>query len=429
LSWNKLIAGCVLGVVGGLFGVLAPAAQAYPAPPGVKAAAAVVIDADSGQVLYERNAHHRRAPASTTKIMTSLLAVESGRLEEYVTISKHAASIGESTIYLKEGERLKLRDLVYGVLLSSGNDASTAVAEFLGGSEANFVDLMNRRALALGLRDTHFNNPHGLPSEGHFSSAHDLAMMLREASQHADWNEIAQSKFKRIPGFGKPDGRILRNHNKLLWNYAWATGGKTGYTVAAGRCFVGSARRGGRHVIQSTLASKDLWADSQALLSYGLERFENVAVARKGEIVGTVPIQAGHSRMVEVIAPRDVTVSLPVGQADRVALQQVWQLPDELVAPVNQNQPVGQLIVRQGERVLQTVPLVAAATVPVASTPWDALTSWVFPGMITASLLSLVRLKGWRRRRRARRVAPPLVQRSQGPKRNPVKRKRFPHAS
>ncbi|MEB3220935.1 MAG: D-alanyl-D-alanine carboxypeptidase family protein [Candidatus Sericytochromatia bacterium] len=428
MAWNKLIAGCVLGVLGALWGAAAPAAVAYPAPPGIKAAAAIVIDADSGQVLFERNAHQRRAPASTTKIMTSLLAVESGRLDEYVTISKRAASIGESTIYLKEGERLKLRELVYGVLLSSGNDASTAVAEFLGGTEADFVDLMNRRALALGLRDTHFNNPHGLPSEGHFSSAHDLAMMLREASQYHEWNDIAQTKVKRIPGFGKPDGRVLRNHNKLLWNYAFATGGKTGYTVAAGRCFVGSARRGGRHVIQSTMASKDLWADSQGLLSYGLERFENVAVARKGEIVGTVPIQAGHTRMVEVIAPRDVTVSLPLGQADRVALQQVWQLPDELVAPVNQNQPVGQLIVRQGERVLQTVPLVAAATVPVAATPWGTLTSWVFPGMVTASLLSLVRLKAWRRRR-TRRVPPPFVPQGSAQKRNPVKRRRFPYAS
>jgi D-alanyl-D-alanine carboxypeptidase len=149
---------------------------------------------------------------------------------------------------------------------------------------------------------------------------------------------------------------------------------------------------------------------------------------RKGEIVGTVPIQAGHSRMVEVIAPRDVTVSLPLGQADRVALQQVWQLPDELVAPVNQNQPVGQLIVRQGERVLQTVPLVAAATVPVAATPWDTLSSWVFPGMVTASLLSLVRLKAWRRRR-TRRVPPPFVPQGSAAKRNPVKRRRFPHAS
>lgn len=412
MSWTKVIATCAAGLFGVIAAQPALAAAAYPAAPAIKALAAVAIDAESGQVLFEKNAHARRAPASTTKIMTSLLCVESGRLDEYVTISKRAASIGESTIYLKEGERLKLRDLTYGVLLSSGNDASTAVAEFLGGSEARFVEMMNKKAKDLGLKNTHFNNPHGLPTENHYSSAYDLAMLLRTASKLPDWNTIAESKFKKIPLQGKVDGRTLKNHNKLLWNYPYAIGGKTGFTLAAGRCFVGAARRDGRQVIQASLASADLWADSQHLLAYGLEQFENVVVAKKGEIVGTVPIQAGGARMVEVIAPRDVTVCLPRGSADKNSLQQVWQLPDELIAPVSENQPVGQLIVRQGERVLQTVPLVAATSVPVASSPWETLTSWFFPGMLAASVLSLVRLQDVQRRRkvkrRVRRMPQPL---------------------
>ncbi|MEB3197004.1 MAG: D-alanyl-D-alanine carboxypeptidase family protein [Candidatus Sericytochromatia bacterium] len=428
MSWIKVITGCALGLVSSAWTISAGAAFAYPAAPGIKAAAAVVIDADSAQVLFERNAHARRAPASTTKIMTSLLAVESGRLDEYVTISKRAASIGESTIYLKEGERLTLRQLTYGVLLSSGNDASTAVAEFLGGgSEARFIEMMNARADAIGMRDTHFSNPHGLPTDNHYSSAYDLAMLLREAAMQPEWNQIAETKWKRIPGFGKVDGRTLKNHNKLLWNYPYATGGKTGFTNAAGRCFVGSAKRGSRRVIQASLASSDLWRDTQSLLQYGLDNFENVAVAKEGEIVGTVPIQAGSSRMVEVIAPRDVTVSLPKGHFDRTALQQVWQLPDELVAPVNQRQPVGQLIVRQGERVLQTVPLVAASAVPIAASPWELLSSWFFPGMVTASLLSLMRLKGLRRRRL--NASLDKLPKAAGNKRNPLARESFPRAS
>lgn len=403
MNWTKVIAGCALGLLGSFVAGLDRAALAYPAPPGIKAAAAVVLDGDSGQVLFERNAHVRRAPASTTKIMTSLLAVESGRLDEYVTISKRAASIGESTIYLKEGERLTLRHLTYGVLLSSGNDASTAVAEFLGGgSEARFIEMMNARAESLGMKDTHFSNPHGLPGDNHYSSAYDLSVLLREATRNSAWNQIAETKWKRIPGFGKADGRTLRNHNKTLWNYPYATGGKTGFTNAAGRCFVGSAKRGDRRVIQTVLASADLWSETHALLSYGLNQFENVALAKEGEIVGTVPIHAGNSRVVEVIAPHDVSVSVPKGQADRIALQQVWQLPDALVAPVNVRQPVGKLIVRQGDRVLQNVPLVAAASVAVAVTPWETLSAWFFPGMLTASLLSLWRFKGLRRRRFAK---------------------------
>jgi D-alanyl-D-alanine carboxypeptidase (penicillin-binding protein 5/6) len=400
LNWTRVITTCALGLFGSFAALPTRAADAYPAPPTIKAAAAVVLDGDSGQILFERNAHARRAPASTTKVMTSLLAVESGLLDEYVTVSKRAASIGESTIYLKEGERLTLRQLTYGVLLSSGNDASTAVAEFLGGgSEARFIEMMNARAESLGMKDTHFNNPHGLPGDNHYSSAYDLSLLLKEATRHDTWNQIAETKWKKIPGFGKPEGRTLRNHNKTLWNYPHATGGKTGYTNAAGRCFVGSAKRGKRRVIQTVMASSDLWNETHALLSYGLDNFENVALAREGEIVGTVPIHAGSSRVVEVIAPRDVTVSVPKGQTERIALQQVWQLPDALVAPVNVRQPVGQLIVRQGDRVLQNVPLVAAASVTVAVTPWETLTSWFFPGMLTASLLSLWRFKGLRRRR------------------------------
>lgn len=412
MSWCKVLAATSIGLMSCLAPVAAPApalaaAQTVkmPATPSLTAATACVVDVASGQVLLDRNAHVRRANASTTKILTSLIAVESGRLDEVVTISKRASSIGEATIYLKEGERLTLRELLYGVLLSSGNDASTAVAEFLGGgSEEKFVEMMNERVKQLGLKDTHFSNPHGLPSDNHYSSAYDLAMLLREAMKYPDWCQIAEAKFKQIPMMGKPNGRTLKSHNKLLWSYPYATGGKTGYTFAAGRCFVGSARKGSRAVVQAVMAAPELWEDSQKLLAYGLENFETVMVARKGEVVGTVPIQAGSNRVVEVIAPRDVSVCLPKGAVDRANLQQVWQLPDELTAPVEENQPVGKLIVRQGESVLTTVPLVAAASVPVAAGAWDHISSWFFPGMLAASVLSLFRLQEVRKKKRVRRV-------------------------
>ncbi|MFP5502262.1 MAG: D-alanyl-D-alanine carboxypeptidase family protein, partial [Candidatus Sericytochromatia bacterium] len=390
MSWSKVLAATTIG----LMSCLAPvsAALAAPAPaavttkappaPALSAAAAVVLDVQSGQLLFGRNTHTRRAPASTTKIMTGLLAVESGRLDEVVTISKRAASIGEATIYLKEGEQLTLRELTYGVLLSSGNDASTAVAEFVAGSEAKFVEMMNERAKELGLTNTHFNNPHGLPAEDHYSTAYDLAQLLRVAIQNPEWQAIAATKWKKVPLQGKADGRTLKNHNKLLWSYPYASSGKTGYTFAAGRCFVGSAKKGNRQVVQTVLGAPDLWADAQKMLAYGLDNFENLLVARRGEVVGTVPIQAGSNRVVEVIAPRDVSVCLPRGTVDSANLQQVWQLPDELVAPVEENQTVGKLIVRQGDKVLTSVPLVAATAVPIASGAWEHISSWFFPGML-----------------------------------------------
>lgn len=372
----------------------AAAAPAAPAVPKLTATTAAVIDADSGQLLYGLNAHVRRPMASTTKLMTSLLAVESGHLDDVVTISKRASAVGEASIALKAGEKLTLRELTYGVLLSSGNDASTAVAETLGeGSEARFVDQMNARAVELGLKDTHFSNPHGLPSANHYSSAYDLTVLLQEAGRLPEWSAIAGAKGQKIPLEGKPDGRVLTNHNRLLWSYPYAGPGKTGYTFAAGRCFVGSAAKNGRRVIEAVMAAPDMWGDSQKLMEYGLNNFENVVMAKRGEVLGTVPVAGGNGRTVEVIAPRDVAVTLPKSIAKEAELQQLWQLPSELAPPIGENQPIGQLQIRHGERTLASVPLVAAAGVSVAQGTWDTFSAWVFPGMIAASVLSMLRLR------------------------------------
>lgn len=405
-----------IGLTAALFalGASALGAHAAPAMPKLSATTAALIDADSGQLLYGLNAHVRRPMASTTKVMTSLMAVESGRLDEVVTVSKRASAIGEASIALKPGEKLTLRELVYGVLLSSGNDASTAVAEYLGdGSEARFVDQMNARASELGLKNTHFANPHGLPGANHYSSAYDLTVMLQEASRLPEWTAMAGAKWQKIPLEGQPDGRVLTNHNKLLWNYPFAGPGKTGYTFAAGRCFVGSGAKNGRRVIEAVMAAPDMWGDSQKLLEYGLNHYENVVMARRGEVLGTVPVAGGNGRTVEVVAPRDVAVTLPKAIAKHAELQQVWQLPSELAPPIDENQPIGQLQIRHGDRTLANVPLVAASQVTVAQASWETFSAWVFPGMIAASVLSVLRLRkpGPRRRRRPRpaagRPAPP----------------------
>ncbi|HEY9720482.1 MAG TPA: D-alanyl-D-alanine carboxypeptidase family protein [Oscillatoriaceae cyanobacterium] len=405
MPWSKLLAATAVALLSCLAPVAAAQAEAYPAPPPLKATTACVIDADSGQMLWGWNEHARRPMASTTKIMTTLLACESGKLDDVVTISKRAASVGEASIYLQAGEKLTLRQLVYGALLASGNDAAWAIAEYVGGGDVNkFIGMMNQRAQELGLKDTHYNSPNGLPTPDHYSSSYDLCALLRVASQDPDWEQIATTKFKKLPYCGKPDGRVLRNHNRLLWTYPYAGGGKTGYTDKAGPCFTGTANKGDRHVVEAVMDDLQMWADSQKLLAYGLNNFDKVVVARKGEVVGTVPIQSGYNRVVEVVAPQDVSVTLPRGTAEKASLQQVWQLPDQMSAPINQNQQVGQLVVRDGNQVLTKVPLVAAEAVPVAASPWAHISSWFFPGMLAASLLSLLRLQNVRRRRKRRRL-------------------------
>lgn len=402
-----------------LVAVAARPAQAapYPTAPELKAKAACVIDGESGQVLLDMAAHERRPMASTTKIMTSLMAVESGKLDEYVPISRNAAMVGEASIALKPGERLTLRQLTYGVLLSSGNDASTAVAEYLGGGTvAGFVAKMNERAAAMGLRDTHFANPHGLPGGNHYSSAYDLAVMLREAAHIPAWRAIAESRWRTIPHHTKPEGRLLRNHNKTLWEFPGAGPGKTGFTNAAGRCFVGSARQNGREVFECVLASGDLWGDTHKLLNFGLANFETVTLAKAGEVVGTVPVRAGYNRAVEVVAPGDVRVCVPKGTATSAQLQQDVQLPEEVPAPVEDRQAVGQLVVRQDARVLMAMPLVAAQAVPLATGAWVNLGAWVFPGSLAFAAFGLVRWRELRRRARLRRRA----QRMPGRKHSPL---------
>ncbi|MGB9826330.1 MAG: D-alanyl-D-alanine carboxypeptidase family protein, partial [Desulfofundulus sp.] len=209
-------------------------------PPRVTADAAVLMDATTGQVLYAKNAHQPRPPASTTKILTALLAIEGGKLDQVVTVSPGAAAVGESSMHLFPGQHLTLEQLLYGALLRSGNDACVAIAEHIAGSEANFVLLMNQKARQLGARDSHFCNPHGLPARGHLSSAYDLALLTRYALKNPTFKSLVSTRYH---GFSTPPwGEYhLHNTNRLLWSYQGADGVKTGTTSEAGMCLVASA--------------------------------------------------------------------------------------------------------------------------------------------------------------------------------------------
>ena len=228
--------------------------------PGVSASCAILVDAESGRVLMEKNAHEERAIASITKLMTALVAVEStSDLDRAVTIQKEWTLAEGSSMYLREGEELTLRELLYGLLLVSGNDAALAIAGFCAGDVDTFVEWMNLRAKELGMEHTHFVNPNGLPAEGHYSTAADMAKLAIVVMEQPDLAEIVGTKSVTMAG------RTMTNHNKLLWRYEGCVGMKTGYTDAAGRTLVSCAERDGQRLIAVTLNAPNDWADHAAM--------------------------------------------------------------------------------------------------------------------------------------------------------------------
>jgi serine-type D-Ala-D-Ala carboxypeptidase (penicillin-binding protein 5/6) len=247
---------------------LPTSASADPSPSAI---AALIMDAHSGEVLYEKNPHLPLPMASTTKIMTGLLGVERLRPHEVVQVSAYAASMAPSKIYLRPGELIHVDDLLQAILLKSANDASAALAEKISGSEAAFARLMTQRARELGAQNTHFENASGLPADDHYSTAYDLAILLRYAMQRPDFAEIMQMKIASIESLL---GRswTLRNHNRLLWTFSGAQGGKTGWTRASKHCYVGMVEGDDRTLIVSVLASSRLWNDVHELLQYGFSQ-------------------------------------------------------------------------------------------------------------------------------------------------------------
>jgi D-alanyl-D-alanine carboxypeptidase (penicillin-binding protein 5/6) len=238
------------------------------ADPNPSAEAALVMDAPTGEVLFEKNAHVPLPMASTTKVMTALLGVERLRPHEVIQVSAYAASMDASKLYLRPGELMRADDLLQAILLKSANDASAALAEKISGSEMAFARLMTRRARELGALNTHFENASGLPSDDHYSTAYDLAVILRYAMQRPDFAEIMQMKTANVESM---TGRTwtVRNHNRLLWTFPGALGGKTGWTRASRHCYVGMVEQNGKTLIVSVLASSRMWGDINELLLYG----------------------------------------------------------------------------------------------------------------------------------------------------------------
>jgi D-alanyl-D-alanine carboxypeptidase len=246
----------------------------------------VLVDAGSGQIFFERDSDLPLPPASTTKILTALVVLESGRpLSETLTVSKNATYVPSSKLFLRPGQMMTIRDLLYALLLSSANDASLVLAEGIGGTVERFAEMMTLKARDLGATNSRFTNPHGLTAPGHYSTARDMALIFNYALKNSTFREIVQTKSSVVASITAA-GRaarvrkiVVQNHNRLLWNFDGALGGKTGYTLAAQRCFVGSAARNGAMLTVSLLGSRNLWGDTRKLLEYGLQNYETLKLA------------------------------------------------------------------------------------------------------------------------------------------------------
>ncbi|WP_396265987.1 D-alanyl-D-alanine carboxypeptidase family protein [Halobacillus salinarum] len=239
------------------------------------------MDAKSGRVLYEKDAYDSALIASTTKIMTAIIAIESGKLNERVNVSGRAVRTEGSSIYLTENEKIPLKDLVYGLMLRSGNDSAVAIAEHVGGSVEGFTYLMNEKAEWLGMEHTHFENPHGLDGESHYSSAYDLALLMSYAMKNKAFRDVTGSESYRSENRDYP----WKNKNKLLTiYYDRTTGGKTGYTKKAGRTLVSTAEKDGMELVAVTLNAPDDWNDHQRMFEWGFENYSTYQLQKKGEV-------------------------------------------------------------------------------------------------------------------------------------------------
>ena len=326
----------------------------FQTPAGaISAEKALVLDGITGRVLYESNADQQSLIASTTKIMTALIVCERCNVLDRMRIPKEAVGIEGSSMYLKEGEVLTIQELLYGLMLSSGNDAAVALAIYCGGTVSGFAELMNDKAHALGLKNTHFENPNGLDAPGHYSTARDLAKLAAYAMENPIFYKTVSAKTVTA------GNRTLRNHNKLLWQVEGADGVKTGYTRAAGRILVSSATRQGRRLICVTLNDPNDWADHSALMEDGFSRYSLRRVLSAGERVGVLEVESGTASRVEVLAAEDFDFCLAENEVPVFSLAG----PGFVYSPVTEGADAGFVYVLIDGCAVARVPVIYGNTI------------------------------------------------------------------
>ncbi len=327
----------------------------------VSAHSAVLIEMTTGRVLYSKNSDKRLPMASTTKIMTTICAIENNNegMDKIIEVSETAAGVEGSSMYLQKGEKMSFKELLYGLMLSSGNDAAVAIAEAVSGSCEKFADLMNKKAVEMGVLNTHFTNPSGLPDENHFSTAEDMAIITAYALSNPEFYEIVSSKSYKIEGEGKAYPRTLSNHNKLLSMYEGCIGVKTGFTKAAGRCLVSAAKRGEMTLIAVTLNAPNDWSDHAAMLDFGFDNYKYTTLASDTVPVTSVEVNSSYKGVVPVYPER--AICYPLAKGEEFVLE--TELYPGISAPLKKGERVGKIAfyIKGGE--LQSTELVSGEDV------------------------------------------------------------------
>lgn len=352
------------------------AVEEHPTQPKVdltpNAKSAILMDVDTGTIIYEKNIHERMPPASITKIMTLLLVMEALdqnkiTLDEMVTASERAASMGGSQIFLEAGEQMSVKDLLKGVAMASGNDASVALAEKIAGSEEMFVQMMNEKAKELGLENTHFVNSNGLPAKDHYSSAHDIAVMSKELLKYEEVTQYT-GKYQDYLRTETDNPFWLVNTNKLVRFYAGVDGLKTGYTSEAKFCLSATAKKDNLRVVAVVLGepnTKTRNSEVASLFDYAFSQYTNKPIFKKGDTIGSFDVSKGEVNKVELTATRPYSVLLRKGEGlDNIRHELV--LSEQLEAPIRKGEPIGKIVVYRGDEALTEFTLEAPQDVAKA---------------------------------------------------------------
>lgn len=348
-------------------------------PPQIVGVSGVILDANTGLVLFDKNKDAKLEPASTTKVMTALLALENLDLKQEVIIDEETSFTEGSRIYLLEGEKITVEDLLYALLLQSANDSAIALAKEISGSTAEFAKLMNSRAKEIGAVNTNFVNPNGLHAEGHYTTAYDLALIAQEAMRNDDFRKFITTYKHVIQATNKQPTRFLYNTNRLMYDektmvdangvlrpakYDGAIGIKTGFTTEAGGCLVSGAERNGSEFIAVVLKSTDSgrFGDSIALLDFAFANYKSVVPVTEGEDMGTIKVKNGAKNKVKLIAEKNGGVTLPIeASADMVSEKIV--LGKSVKAPIEKGEKIGVVEIYEGDVLRNEVPIIATETI------------------------------------------------------------------
>ena len=337
----------------------------------ISAGSAVLMDAKTGRILYEKDPHNRHLIASTTKIMTALIVCEQCNVLDRMRIPKEAVGIEGSSMYLREGEVLTVQELLYGLMLHSGNDAAVALAIYCGGTVEGFVELMNDKARTLGLSNTHFANPNGLDHPEHYSTAHDLAVLAAYAMENPIFSKTVSTKTLTL------GQRSMKNHNKLLWTVEGADGVKTGFTRAAGRVLVSSAVREGRRLIAVTIRDPNDWQDHKALLDQGFRNYQLKQLVSSGQQLGERFVINGTEDSVAVFATADFYY--PVMADEQISV--ILSAPEFAYAPVSAGAEAGFAYVCIDDKAVGKVPIAYGQTIELKPIPKQSFWNRLFGGM------------------------------------------------